>query len=410
MIKLSFLDDFLRIFLKNSIQLWLNLTSCGGGFRPEGRHYRRAFLINIMLMAAMGVFFLFFLLNILLFEDPKVALVDLAAFIFCLAIFIYFRTTLNVVISGFLTTLTVGLALLVFLFLSGHYDYNFFWLATFPPFAFFLSGTRRGILAVALFFIPAFIMLVINLGVWKPAPFNQVSIYNIVIAFIALVVLVYFYEKSRHQAHLQLEQIKHREATEKERNRLLREMHDGLGAQLTTALYATRNEQASIDEVANYLQLALEDLRIMMDSMQAFDGDVATLLGQLRYRLERRIQQAGLELTWKVDDLPNFPAMTPQDALNLQRIVQETLVNTIKHAKASKVSLVAKMKAPNCLKIQVTDNGCGFDDQQDGFTGRGLSNLHYRAVELNASLTINTQLGKGCCVALLIPVAKTSNS
>lgn len=390
--------------------LWNNLTTCGGSFFPSSRHYRRVFLINVMLLAAMGVFGLFTLLNILVFNDFKVAMVDLVALISALTALIYFRYSRDVKKSGFITTVIIGLALLSFLFLTQHYEYSLFWLATFPPFAYFLNGTKRGTLAVALLFIPVFITLILNLGVWEPAPYDQVSIYNISIAFIALAILVYFYERSRHQAHLQLEHIKHREATEKERNRLLREMHDGLGAQLTTALYATRNEQASIDEVANYLQLALEDLRIMMDSMQAFDGDVATLLGQLRYRLERRIQQAGLELTWKVDDLPNFPAMTPQDALNLQRIVQETLVNTIKHAKASKVSLVAKMKAPNCLKIQVTDNGCGFDDQQDGFTGRGLSNLHYRAVELNAGLTINTQPSKGCCVALLIPVAKTSNS
>lgn len=397
-------------FLQNSIQLWLNLTSCGGAFRPEGRHYRRAFLINVMLLASMGVFGLFTLLNLTIFNSVDVALVDFFAFILALLTLVFFRISLDVIKFGFLTTLIVALSLLAFLYLSKHYEYNFFWLATFPPFAYFLNGTKRGTLAVILFFIPVFLMLMINVDLRDPEPFNQVSVYNISVAFIALVILIYFYERSRHQAHLQLEHIKHREATEKERNRLLREMHDGLGAQLTTALYATRNEQASIDEVANYLQLALEDLRIMMDSMQAFDGDVATLLGQLRYRLERRIQQAGLELTWKVDDLPNFPAMTPQDALNLQRIVQETLVNTIKHAKASKVSLVAKMKAPNCLKIQVTDNGCGFDDQQDGFTGRGLSNLHYRAVELNAGLTINTQPSKGCCVALLIPVAKTSNS
>ncbi len=396
-------------FVQKLVQLWVNLTTCGGGFRPAGRDYRKAFLINVMLMAAIGVFGLFSLLNILVFEDPKVALVDLSALVLCFANFFYFRMTLNVVVSSFLTTIIVGLALLVFLLLSEHYDYSFFWLATFPPFAFFLSGTRRGILAVALFFIPVFIMLLINVNVWQPAPFNKVAIYNISIAFIALVILVYFYEKSRHQAHLQLEYIKHREATEKERNRLLREMHDGLGAQLTTALYATRNEQASIEEVADYLQLALEDLRIMMDSMQAFDGDVATLLGQLRYRLERRIQQAGLELTWKVDDLPDFPAMTPQDALNLQRIVQETLVNTIKHAKASKVSLIARMKASNCLKIQIKDDGCGFDEQQEGFTGRGLSNLHYRAVELNANLTISSQLGRGCCVELHVPISEISD-
>ena len=395
---------------KKIVQLWVNLTSCGGGYLPAGRDYRRAFLVNVMLLAALGIFGLFTLLNILLFKSFNIAIIDFVAFVLSFLTLLYFRFSLNLVGSSFLTTLIVALALLSFLYLSQHYEYSFFWLATFPPFAYFLNGTKRGTLAVVLFFIPVFIMLVINVNKWEPAPFNQVSIYNICIAFVALVILVYFYEKSRHQAHLQLEFIKHREATEKERNRLLREMHDGLGAQLTTALYATRNDQTSVEELTNYLQLALEDLRIMMDSMQAFDGDVATLLGQLRYRLERRIQQAGLKLEWKVDDLPDFPNMTPQDALNLQRIVQETLVNAVKHAKASKVSLIARMKAPNCLKIQVKDNGCGFDDQQDGFTGRGLSNLHYRAVELNANLTINTQLGRGCCIELLVPISKTSNS
>ena len=398
-----------KLLTQKIIQLWKNLTSCGGCFFPGNRHYRRAFLINVMLLAAMGVFGLFTLLNLLVFNDFEVAMVDLLAFICSLTALIYFRTSRDVERSSFITTFIVGLALLIFLYLTKHYEYSLFWLATFPPFAYFLNGTKRGTLAVAMLFLPVFVMLVVNLGVWQPAPYELVSIYNISIAFIALAILVYFYEKSRHQAHVQLQFIKAREATEKERNRLLREMHDGLGAQLTTALYATRNDQASVEEIADYLQLALEDLRIMMDSMQTFDGDVGTLLGQLRYRLERRIQQAGLTLEWKVDDLPDFPNMTPQDALNLQRIVQETLVNAIKHAKASKVSLVARMKTPSSLKIQIKDDGCGFDEQGVEFTGRGLSNLHYRAVELNASLTINTQPGRGCCVVLLIPVSKTSN-
>lgn len=392
------------------IQLWNNLTSCAGSFHPSNRNYRRAFLINVMLIAAMGVFGLFTLLNLAFFKDYQVALVDLVAFILSFLALMFFRSSRDLVKGGFIATLIIGLALLSFLFLSQHYEYSLFWLATFPPFAYFLNGTRRGTYAVFMVFVPVFVMLVANLGKWEPAPYELVSVYNISIAFIALVVLVYFYEKSRHQAHLQLQLIKAREATEKERSRLLREMHDGLGAQLTTALYATRNEQASLEEVANYLQLALEDLRIMMDSMQAFDGDIATLLGQLRYRLERRIQQAGLTLEWKVDDLPDFPNMTPQDALNLQRIVQETLVNSVKHAKASKVSLIAEMKGANCLKIEVIDDGCGFDEQQVGFAGRGLSNLHYRAIEMQAELTIKSQFDRGTSVKLLIPVSKANNN
>lgn len=109
---------------------------------------------------------------------------------------------------------------------------------------------------------------------------------------------------------------------------------------------------------------------IMVVSMFGDEGHVVQAIeaGASGYIL-KDTDDLGLE--WKVDDLPDFPNMTPQDALNLQRIVQETLVNAVKHAKASKVSLIARMKVPNCLKIQVKDNGCGFDDQQMALQGEG---------------------------------------
>lgn len=391
-------------------KLWMNITTCGGYFQPTSKNYRRAYLTNIMLLVAMSVFAPFSLINAFLLNDPTLAKLELIAFILILAIFIYFRFNRNVERVSFFATLVLGFIILSLLYYIKHYEYAIFWIATYPPFGYFINGLKRGTLAAFLLFVPVFAMLVINLNVWEPAPFVIVSIYNITAAYAVLVVLIYFTEKSRNEAQKQLHLIKDREATEKERNRLLREMHDGLGAQLTSALYASRNNQTTTEELSNFLELALDDLRIMMDSMQAFDGDIATLLGQLRYRLERRIQQVGIELEWKVDDLPDFPNMSPQDALNLQRVVQECLVNTIKHAKASKVSLVATMLKPNCLKILVRDNGCGFDDENNECLGRGLSNLYFRAKEMGARLTINTQPNRGSSVELLIPVSKTSNS
>lgn len=385
-------------------KIWQNYVTCGGGFHPESRHYRRAYLINAMLLAALANFGLFVLLNFLVFDLLAPGLLNLFAFIGSLGAAVYFRRSRNIVRGGFYTTLIIGMALVSYLYIEQHYQYSLFWLATFPPFAYFLNGLKRGSYAVLLVFLPVFLLLLTGLERWEPAPYTIVSLSNIVIASLALTALVYFYEKSRHEAVAKLRHSKEREAIEKERNRLLREMHDGLGAQLTTALYAAKGDHASVTELADYLQLALDDLRMMMDSLQTFDGDVATLLGQLRYRMERRLQSAGLELVWRVDDLPDFPGMTPQDALNLQRIVQEALVNVIKHAAATQVELNARMKNLATLSICISDNGQGLHEQADS-CGRGLNNLHHRAAELKAELFLgNNPGGQGCRVTLQLPI------
>lgn len=385
-------------------RIWQNYVTCGGGFHPESRHYRRAYLINAMLLAALANFGLFTLLNLLVFDLLAPGLLNLFALIGSLSVAVYFRHSRNIAKGGFYTTVIIGFALISYLYIEQHYQYSLFWLATFPPFAYFLNGLKRGSYAIALVFLPVYWLLLTGLDRWEPAPYNLVSLSNIVVASFALTLLVYFYEKSRHEAVAKLRHSKAREAIEKERNRLLREMHDGLGAQLTTALYAAKGERASINELAEYLQQALDDLRMMMDSLQTFDGDVATLLGQLRYRMERRLQNAGLELIWRVDDLPDFPGMTPQDALNLQRIVQEALVNVIKHAAATRVELSARMQNLNTLRICISDNGRGLNEQPES-SGRGLNNLHHRATELNAELSLgNNPSNQGCRVTLLLPI------
>lgn len=385
-------------------KLWQQYVTCGGAFQPESRHYRRAYLINAMLLAAMANFSFFTLMNLLVFDLLATGLMNLFAFIGALASVFYLRKTRNVKAGGFFTTIIIGIALVSYLYIEQHYQYSLLWLATFPPFAYFLNGTKRGSVAIFLVFLPVYLLLVSGLDRWEPAPFSIISLSNVIVASLALTALVFFYEKSRHDAVVKLRDSKEREATEKERNRLLREMHDGLGAQLTTALYAARGEQASVTELADYLQQSLDDLRMMMDSLQTFDGDVATLLGQLRYRMERRLKTAGLDLVWRVADLPDFIGMTPQDALNLQRIVQESLVNVIKHAQATQVILSARMTADGQLQICITDNGQGMTEQPES-CGRGLNNLHHRATELNARLTLgNNPDGKGCQVALLLPL------
>jgi len=380
----------------NAREIWQNYVSCNGGFSSNHREYRRAYLINVMLLAAMSIFILFTLLNITYFHLFHVAIIDFLAFVGALVVVWWFRRNRKVVAAGLITTAIISTALVAYLVMERHHDYSFYWLATFPPFAYFLNGLRRGTWIILLVYIPVFVLLALGVGEWEAADYTPGSAANIIAASSALAALVYFYEKSRSQAVRQLRQIQEKEAIEKERSRLMREMHDGLGSQLTAALYMGRNNQTSVAELSSCLEQALDDLRLMMDSLQTFDGDVATLLGQLRYRMERRLKAAGLELVWKVDDLPDYPEMTPQEALNLQRIVQEGLANVIKHARASRVEVSARMQDADHLRIAIEDNGCGFDPEAS-CTGRGLDNLFHRAAELGSELTINSRPGGAGC-------------
>ncbi|WP_114417796.1 sensor histidine kinase [Marinospirillum perlucidum] len=374
-------------------QLWQNFVTCNQGITNQHPDYRKAYLVNVMLLAALGVFGLFTLLNITYFFLYHVAILDFIAFVLVLSLLLWFRRSRRVGLASLLTSLVIAIALFGYVALERHHDYSFFWLATFPPFAYFLNGLYRGTLIIALVYLPAYLLLFSGLGAWPAADYTPGAFSNILVASFALAALVYFYEKSRSAAVEQLQKIQAREATEQERNRLLRDMHDGLGSQLTTAVYMARNSKTSVEEIGACVQAALDDLRLMMDSLQTFDGDIATLLGQLRYRLEKRLQAAGLQLLWRVDDLPAFAELTPQDALNLQRCVQEALTNVIKHAQATRVE-VAAIQQGQRLVISISDNGQGFDADHI-YPGRGLDNLFHRASELGGQLNLLSQAGGG---------------
>ncbi|SFC05541.1 Signal transduction histidine kinase [Marinospirillum celere] len=188
-----------------------------------------------------------------------------------------------------------------------------------------------------------------------------------------------------------------------ERERLMREMHDGLGSQLTATLYAARREEVDKNQLQDQLEVVLNDLRLMMDSLQPEGMDLATLLGQLRYRLGQRMQAAGLKLNWQVQDLPMEKELTPQQALNFQRLIQEALTNIIKHAEVKEATLTAETDDYGNLIIRICDRGKGLSrDPSPG--GRGLANMHQRAYELGAHLNIyNNPEGQGCCVQLKLP-------
>jgi signal transduction histidine kinase len=206
--------------------------------------------------------------------------------------------------------------------------------------------------------------------------------------------------------HERLREVERAQALLLERQRLMRDMHDGLGSSLMSSLVMVEQGQMSLGEVGLMLRECVDDLRLVVDSLEPIEHDLILLLASLRHRLGRRLEAAGLVLSWQVQDLPALPWLEPPDALHILRFVQEVLTNVLKHAGARQVLFRVGMEGPE-VHILIRDDGCGMPPQVPGRGGRGLLNLRERARRLGGRVKVSScQEGPGVEVSLWLPLQR----
>lgn len=193
-----------------------------------------------------------------------------------------------------------------------------------------------------------------------------------------------------------------REAVTQERLRMTRDMHDGLGSQLLGALQLARNPEVPRQALADQLVESLDHLKLTVDAMQDSEGDIASLLGGLRYRIGPRLAAAGIAFDWDVAPLPAVPGWTLSQSRDLQMILYEALSNVMQHSGATRVGLRAR-PATDRIEIDLADNGRGFDTATVS-NGHGTANMRLRARHLGTTLTIQATEA-GTRVALALPLA-----
>lgn len=212
-------------------------------------------------------------------------------------------------------------------------------------------------------------------------------------------------EEQLSASHRLLTQQSEQQAALQERQRIMRDIHDGVGAHLVSLLNLVNQGTVKGPELQAEINLALDELRMAVDSMQPVDGDLAAVLGTLRYRLQPRLLAAGLAMHWDVDALPPLPGLTPQVVLQVQRILLETFTNIVRHGRAKSVSVWARtLEDPPRVALEVSDDGCGF---QAGAAagGMGLRNMRARCEAIGGTLDIRSLPGQGCAVRLELPRA-----
>ncbi len=207
--------------------------------------------------------------------------------------------------------------------------------------------------------------------------------------------------------HLRIQQEEQALATE--RQRIMRELHDGIGSQLVGMLNLLDRKQIDAAVLSEHLNVALDEMRIAVDSLQPLENDLTIVLANLRYRLQPRLAAAGLSVEWNLPQLPILPQLTPQSILNLQRILLEAFTNTLKHARATHIAISANCGGtPPAVQIVLEDNGIGWPigHPAEAVTrcGHGIANMHARATAIGAALRIGNRPDGGLRISLDWPI------
>lgn len=214
-------------------------------------------------------------------------------------------------------------------------------------------------------------------------------------------------EKSQRiaQSYEMIRQLGQEQVVQQERSRIMRDMHDGIGVYLTSMLRQLEHAPLDRQHLQNSAHDALNDLRLMIDSLGSTGTDLPAMLGMFRTRITRLVEACQVELVWEVDELPELDDFGPERALNLLRILQEAVTNALKHSTATKVSISAAVETiqgnQSHITIKVTDNGKGFFPKNT--PGNGLNNMQHRARKIRAGFAIDTSI-EGTCVKVTLPV------
>lgn len=180
-----------------------------------------------------------------------------------------------------------------------------------------------------------------------------------------------------------------------ERSRIMRDMHDGVGGQLVAMIGQAQSGRLDAASMSAQLRRTLDDLRLMIDSLDSACADLSVALGMLRTRLDPLLADQAVRLRWRTAQLPDLPAASPEVVLNVLRIVQEAITNALKHALATSIEVSAEWNGRH-LTLTMCDDGCGI--APDAKPGRGLDSMRGRAARIGAELTIEHQ--QGTCVRL----------
>ncbi|MBP6635870.1 MAG: PAS domain-containing protein [Paludibacter sp.] len=210
---------------------------------------------------------------------------------------------------------------------------------------------------------------------------------------------------------------------EEERILLAREIHDELGQILVAikidlgllSLKANQHfeKNTSVDfttqleHLADLVDKTIKTTRRIMTDLRPEILDVLGIKDALKQHLTKFAERNELKCTF--EDKSSFFELDAQQSLTLFRILQESLTNIVKHAKASEVK-VKLLQTNDSLQLTISDNGIGFNSQSAAkMESYGLIGMKERAFLINGNLTVTSKKNAGTTIKIEIPYSITTN-
>jgi signal transduction histidine kinase len=196
------------------------------------------------------------------------------------------------------------------------------------------------------------------------------------------------------QTYQRVEQLAREQERTAERARILRDMHDGVGSHISTAIRQLETGRASSAQVLQTLRDSLDQLKLSVDALNLPPGDIGGLLANIRYRLEPRFSALDIHLIWEVDELEPVLRLDGAAMRQLQFMLFEALSNVLQHAHARSLRIRAqpmRLGSP-AVKLQIIDDGVGFDVNAP--VKRGLRSMAERASAIGAVLLWSSAPGQ----------------
>jgi len=192
-------------------------------------------------------------------------------------------------------------------------------------------------------------------------------------------------------------------AAAQERQRIMRDLHDGLGSRLFVSLSRVERGDMQQAEIADALRGCISEMRLALDTLAPQEHDFRSTLGNFLFRWRSQLLACGIRPTWDIAVPDEALQLAPHAALQLLRVAQEALTNVVKHANASEVKVRLRLVAGE-LELEVRDNGIGAAGVGEDSSGRGLSNMRSRAGQLGGRVQVLGGSG-GTRVTMLVPLA-----
>ena len=207
--------------------------------------------------------------------------------------------------------------------------------------------------------------------------------------------------------HRKMEQLERRQAVERERARIAKDIHDDLGASLTLIAVLgdlAKKERAveRIEKMSGTARQAVKSLDEIVWAVNPRNDTLAHLIDYAGQFATDYLRDVGIRCLLDVPEQTPGREVPANVRHNVFLVVKEALQNIVKHARATEVWLRISASSRG-LRIVVEDNGCGFDRPPEDAWADGLRNMRQRLTEIGGECRIQSRVGIGTAITVELP-------